>query len=1629
MLKKLLILPSVILFASPVFAQNWANIGTVGTLNNNELCYTDGTDIICDAGLFVNGTAALEVSGTVSATAFVGDGSGLTGMASIWTDAGDYIHYDDFRIYKTGTTIDVPSNFRGFIYDQSKSALRIGQDPYGNFDDGQIGDYSFAMGRDTQATANGTFAFGTYARATQTSNVALGSGSRSDGSFSFALGNFGDVNSGIPTDSNTGSINTRASGAHSMALQRAWATGDYSLAAMRGAYATGTQAIAIGHRAEARNGATVALGPLSNATGYGGVALGRYANSTASYAVALTPNSNANATRSVAIGQNATVSGLNSMVIGLSDVTGTNVTDTNTLAVIGGQMAVNQVSANAELDVSGTVSATAFVGDGSQLTGVTASSVTLALGDLTDAADDGSSIFIGSGAGAADDGTSNANLAIGRNAMGNSVTRNSSVAIGHNALLNGNDRSVAIGGGAGTSLGFDSVAIGHNAGTSTGTHVVAIGRGSGTNAGGSSVVIGEGAGSSVGSGAVAIGRNAGDNIGNYSIAIGQNAASAQSAGEYNIAIGYGTQLMDLAGSNQLNIGDAIYGSNLYTTGQSIIGINTTSATESLEVSGTVSATAFVGDGSGLTGIAGLWTDAGDYIVRDGFRVYVSGTTIDFSGNDVTAFWHEEKAAFRAGIVHTYDTWDESSLGYASAAFGRSKASGDFALSSGNNASASGGNSFAFGSGTVASGSSSFAGGHNTNATGSYSMVFGYGGSAGDRSVSLGTGNNANSQSVAIGSRNTITGGTTSYGHNITIGDGNNVTGSKSMAYGWDNTVSSAGGLASGNIQADRSFAVGSYNNLSGDYVSAFGYGMNVTGRNSMGIGVGYEASGSTITDTDTLAIMGASGGVGIGLVSPNAELDVSGTVSATAFVGDGSQLTGLADASSIILNDTSISIIDDNSNTAILAFDVDGARVMEYNVDQVPGFKFRENSSRGIFVSDESNDLLLGSLLASNGYKAGVVRVGGDGDNSNVYADANSLRLGTKRTNNNYAEDIFFETIVRDWSRVNMMIDGSNGRIGMGTETPSTKLDVSGTVTATAFVGDGSGLTGVGGLWTDAGDYIVRDGFRVYVSGTTIDLNNDDRVAFFDEEKGAFRAGRVNYGDWDEANIGNFSTAFGRAAASGGTSFAWGAPSGSGNTVAAGSGDLALGFGAKTNSSNSWKMAIGVNAEATNSPGNTAFGPGAKALGGTGYYAAFAVGPGAIAESGEQVFALGYGAKANTGFRNIAVGHGVETSGSRSSVFGYGGTVSGDDSMMLSVGADASGTEITDTNTLAIMGATGGVGIGIVSPSAELEVLGTVSATAFVGDGSSLTNVLAMPAGNDGRLQFNNSGVMDGAPLAYNTTYDKFYARGGLNNYIVNHSTGGTYAGRMNIGTADPSTEEGVLHLAVAGYNNTADLKRMLGVVMIGNRDSVFDTTPIPMLEGSYLPGIGFAGHTTTSLGAETEMGATVHAVIDGTVSSGVLPTAIVVNTGTNSGNLQERLRISSDGYIGIGTVSPSSELEVSGTVKATEFVASSDRSLKENINPLESALENVLNLKGVSYNFKPETGLTQAPQIGLVAQEVKEVYPQVVNGEEGHMSVNYSALVSPLIEAVKELNAKVDQQQSIIEKQQQLIDALMEKK
>ena len=91
-----------------------------------------------------------------------------------------------------------------------------------------------------------------------------------------------------------------------------------------------------------------------------------------------------------------------------------------------------------------------------------------------------------------------------------------------------------------------------------------------------------------------------------------------------------------------------------------------------------------------------------------------------------------------------------------------------------------------------------------------------------------------------------------------------------------------------------------------------------------------------------------------------------------------------------------------------------------------------------------------------------------------------------------------------------------------------------------------------------------------------------------------------------------------------------------------------------------------------------------------------------------------------------------------------------------------------------------------------------------------------------------------------------------------------------------------------------------------------------------------------------------------------------------------------------------------------------SDRSLKTNLKVIDGALEKVCLLNGYSFDFTdeykkitPDTTVQQ-PQIGVVADEVEDVFPQIVHQDNGIRRVNYEKLVAPLIEAIKELNAKV---------------------
>lgn len=119
-----------------------------------------------------------------------------------------------------------------------------------------------------------------------------------------------------------------------------------------------------------------------------------------------------------------------------------------------------------------------------------------------------------------------------------------------------------------------------------------------------------------------------------------------------------------------------------------------------------------------------------------------------------------------------------------------------------------------------------------------------------------------------------------------------------------------------------------------------------------------------------------------------------------------------------------------------------------------------------------------------------------------------------------------------------------------------------------------------------------------------------------------------------------------------------------------------------------------------------------------------------------------------------------------------------------------------------------------------------------------------------------------------------------------------------------------------------------------------------------------------------------------------------------------ERIRVTSSGDVGIGTLTPASKLGVNGTVTATDFNSTSDARLKENVEPLATSLDKILSLAGVRYNLIGNDKI----EIGLLAQDVEIVIPEVVSTAENDLkSVSYSRLVPVLIEAVKDQNTIIN--------------------
>ena len=111
--------------------------------------------------------------------------------------------------------------------------------------------------------------------------------------------------------------------------------------------------------------------------------------------------------------------------------------------------------------------------------------------------------------------------------------------------------------------------------------------------------------------------------------------------------------------------------------------------------------------------------------------------------------------------------------------------------------------------------------------------------------------------------------------------------------------------------------------------------------------------------------------------------------------------------------------------------------------------------------------------------------------------------------------------------------------------------------------------------------------------------------------------------------------------------------------------------------------------------------------------------------------------------------------------------------------------------------------------------------------------------------------------------------------------------------------------------------------------------------------------------------------------------------------------------------------LKVIGDVDCKKLTEGSDVRYKKDIEKIENALDKLIQLSGVMFHWKEtKSDLNKKKNIGLIAQEVDKILPEVVSQDaKGYLGISYSSVIPVLIEAIKEMKNEIDKLTAIIQK------------
>jgi hypothetical protein len=282
------------------------------------------------------------------------------------------------------------------------------------------------------------------------------------------------------------------------------------------------------------------------------------------------------------------------------------------------------------------------------------------------------------------------------------------------------------------------------------------------------------------------------------------------------------------------------------------------------------------------------------------------------------------------------------------------------------------------------------------------------------------------------------------------------------------------------------------------------------------------------------------------------------------------------------------------------------------------------------------------------------------------------------------------------------------------------------------------------------------------------------------------------------------------------------------------------------------------------------------------------------------------------------------------------------------------------------------VGTAVTIGSYGVHATGVVTATSFVGDGSGLTGVA-----NTEFIVGTAATFTSELSVAGITTADAT----GVN--VTGVVTATTFVGALTGAvTGDATGLSGTPNITVGSVNATSGT--FSGNVTIGGTLTYQDVTNIDAV------GLITAQQGIQILANGINITSGIATVGLTTIKSGEIEVVGIITASTLHTD-------TFDTVVG-GAV-------VTGVITATDFNATSDTAVKENIQPIENPLASIVRIDGVTFQWKE----SKKDSAGVTAQNLEQVLPNLVNNGE-LKSVNYNGLVGYLIEAVKDQQRQIDE-------------------